>query len=204
MREHASEEGSGGCPGASSLLGWSLPERSEEVPSLEWLVERLRSSRPDWRLLDSLVHFDPAGYSRRVLERTAACELLLVCWLPGQVSRVHDHGGSSGVSWVVRGQLYETRYAWGGDRLLPDTGTGAAEGDVLLERPETIHRIHNASRHGAVSLHVYAPPMVGMTRYDASVPPSLDALLALRGVLRPPRPPGPGASARRRRRPPAM
>ncbi|MFP2911986.1 cysteine dioxygenase [Pyxidicoccus sp. 3LFB2] len=201
MREHASEEGSGGCPGAGELLGWSLPERSEEVPSLDWLVERLRASRPDWRLLESLVQFNPAGYSRRVLQRTPACELLLVCWLPGQVSRVHDHGGSSGVSWVVRGELQETRYAWGGDRLLPALGTGAEEGDFLLEQPETIHRIHNASRHGAVSLHVYAPPMEGMTRYDSSVPPSLDAELALRGVLKPPRRPA-DAPAVPRKRPP--
>ncbi|MCY1016977.1 cysteine dioxygenase [Pyxidicoccus sp. MSG2] len=200
MREHSGEEGSEGCPRAMDVLGWSLPEQTHEVPSLDWLVERLRSSRPDWRLLESLVRYDAAGYARRVLDRTDACELLLVCWLPGQVSRVHDHGGSSGVSWVVRGQLQETRYAWGGDRLLPDERSAAEEGDFLLERAETIHRIHNASRHGAVSLHLYAPPMVGMTRYDASVTPTLDAELALRGVLRPPRPPE-GARAARRRPP---
>jgi cysteine dioxygenase len=199
MQEHVGEEGSGGCPSAVELLGWSLPERSEEIPSLEWLVERLRRSRPDWRLLESLVRFDPSGYSRCVVQRTAACELVLVCWLPGQVSRVHDHGGSSGVSWVMRGELCETRYAWGGDRLLPAFRSSTEEGGFLLERPETIHRIHNGSRHGAVSLHVYAPPMVGMTRYDASVPPLLDAELSLRGVLRPPRPPAAAAAARRRR-----
>lgn len=198
MREHSSEEAAGGCPGALEVLGWPLPERAGDVPSLDWLVARLRASRPDWRLLESLVRFDPAGYSRRVLQRTEACELLLVCWLPGQVSRVHDHGGSSGVSWVVRGQLRETRFAWGGDRLLPHVRSEAEEGDFLLEQPETIHRIHNASRHGAVSLHVYAPPMAGMTRYDASVAPSLDAELALRGMLRPPRPPGSARAARRR------
>ncbi|WP_163990170.1 cysteine dioxygenase [Pyxidicoccus caerfyrddinensis] len=198
MREHSGEEGSEGCPRAADLLGWSLPEYARDVPSLDWLVERLRSSRPDWRLLESLVRYDAAGYARRVLDRTDACELLLVCWLPGQVSRVHDHGGSSGVSWVVRGQLQETRYAWGGDRLLPDERSAAGEGDFLLERAETIHRIHNASRHGAVSLHLYAPPMVGMTRYDASVAQTLDAELALRGVLRPPRPPGVARVGRRR------
>lgn len=198
MREHAGEEGSEGCPRAAEVLGWSLPERARDVPSLAWLVERLRSSRPDWRLLESIVHFDPGGYSRRVLDRTDACELLLVCWLPGQVSKVHDHGGSSGVSWVVRGQLQETRYAWGGDRLVADVRSGADEGDFLLEEAETIHRIHNGSRHGAVSLHLYAPPMVGMTRYDASVTPTLDAELALRGVLRPPRPPGSATAGRTR------
>lgn len=198
MREHAGDEGCGSQFEVAELLGWSPPERAGEVPSLEWLVERLRSSRVDGRLLQALVRFDPGGYSRRVLARTGACELLLVCWLPGQHSRVHDHGGSSGVSWVVRGQLQETRFAWGGDRLLPAARVGAREGDVLLERPETIHRIHNASRHGAVSLHVYAPPMVGMTRYDTSVVSALEAPPPREAVLRPPRPPGASGAARRR------
>ncbi|MFP2929246.1 cysteine dioxygenase [Pyxidicoccus sp. 3LG] len=203
MREHSSEEQGGDCPEVSELLGWSLPRRAEDIPTLEWLVERLRSSRPDWRLLDSLIHYETSCYSRRVLARTDACELLLLCWLPGQVSHVHDHGGSSGVSWLVRGQLRETRFAWGGDTLQPALASVADEGDFLLERPETIHRIHNASRHGAVSLHLYAPPMVGMSRYDTSVAREQDARLALRGVLRPPRPPV-GGEAARRRRPRAM
>lgn len=195
MRGHSSELGGGDRPGAEDLLGWRLPQRSEEVASLDWLVTRLRSSRVDWRLLDALVAFRPSGYARHCLGRTEACELLLVCWLPGQASQVHDHGGSSGVSWVVRGELRETRYAWGGDRLVPAHVTGAEEGDVLVERPETIHRIDNASPEGAVSLHLYAPPMRSMTPYDASLVKDSAALR--------PRPPG-GAGAARRRRPRAM
>jgi cysteine dioxygenase len=199
MREHAGETGEGDCPGAEDLLGWRLPQTRAEVASLEWLVTRLRSSRIDWRLLDRLVRFSASGYARYCLGRTEACELLLVCWLPGQASQVHDHGGSSGVSWVVRGELRETRYAWGGDRVLPCRVTGACEGDVLLEQPETIHRIDNASPEGAVSLHLYAPPMQGMTRYDARVAEHVVA----GGALRPPRPPA-AAGAARRRRPRAM
>jgi cysteine dioxygenase len=192
MRGHSIETGGGDRPGVEDLLGWRLPQVPEEVASLEWLVSRLRSSRVDWRLLDTLVAFRPSGYARYCLGRTEACELLLVCWLPGQASQVHDHGGSSGASWVVRGELRETRYAWGGDRLLPADVTGAQAGDVLLERPETIHRIDNASPEGAVSLHLYAPPMRGMTPYDASV-------VTEAGPLRP-HPPG-GAGPARRRRP---
>lgn len=199
MRGHATEAGGGGLPGTEELLGWRLPQTPGEVPSLDWLVTRLRSSRIDWRLLDALVRFQPSGYARHCLARTEACELLLVCWLPGQASHVHDHGGSSGVSWVVRGELRETRFAWGGDRLLTAHVTGAEAGDVLLEQPETIHRIDNASPEGAVSLHLYTPPMQGMTRYDPSV--TAGARPAPGRDLRP-RPPA-GAGPGRRRRPQA-
>ncbi len=198
MRGHSSDAGGGGLPGAEELLGWRLPQTPDAIPSLEWLVTRLRSSRVGWRLLGALVPFQPSRHARHCLARTEACELLLVCWLPGQASHVHDHGGSSGVSWVVRGELRETRYAWGGDRLLTSHVTGAEEGDVLLERPETIHRIDNASPEGAVSLHLYTPPMRGMTRYDVSMAAGAHPEPG-RG-LRPPRPPA-GAEAGRRRRP---
>ncbi|MFY2562471.1 cysteine dioxygenase [Corallococcus terminator] len=171
-----------------SLLGWPLPERRESVPSLAWLVERLRDSRPDWGLLRSFVEFDEARYVRKTLAKTEACELLLVCWGPGQGSLVHDHGGSSGVSLMVRGAVRETRYVWGGDRLLPEVGVRAEEGDLMIEEPDTIHRVLNTSRYGAVSLHLYAPPMEGMTPYDDQVV-----------TLTPPRPAG--AAAGRRRRP---
>ncbi len=180
------------CSVADALLGWPLPERPEAIASVAWLLERLCSSKVDWGLLRKLVRFDAAGYSRRTLARTPACELLLLSWLPGQATHVHDHGGSGGVSWLVQGTLRETRYAWAGDRVAPDAVVGASEGDVLIERPDTIHRVDNASRHGAVSLHLYAPPMEGMTRYEARL--AVDA-------LRPPRPPAVSGASGRRRRP---
>jgi len=193
MHEHALGEWEPAVPESRELLGWSLPESSEDIPSLAWLVKRLRDSRVDWRLLESLVRFDAAHYSRRVLARTDACELLVACWLPGQASLVHDHGGSHGAALLVRGELKETRYAWGGDRLQPALACKAAEGDVMVERPDTIHRVVNPARHGAVSLHLYAPPMRGMTPYDARGVPGRTRL------LRPARPPGGGGAGRRRR-----
>lgn len=189
MRERPKEDWDGEVPDMRSLLGWPLPERRESIPSLSWLVDRLRDSRPDWGLLESLVQFDEARYVRRTLAKTEACELLLVCWGPGQGSLVHDHGGSAGVSLMVRGAVRETRYAWAGDRLLPELSVRAQEGDLMLEEPDTIHRVLNTTRRGAVSLHLYAPPMEGMTPYDDQVV-----------TLKPPRPVAAGAGRRRRPR----
>ncbi len=154
---------------AEELLGWRLPVTPDEVPSLPELSERLRASRIDWRLVDALTCFQPHHYTRRTLARTPGCELLLVCWAPGQASRVHDHGGSYGASLVLRGELEETRFAWTDTRLEPSVLTCARRGEVLLEQQETIHRMDNRSGRGAVTLHLYAPPMSGMTSYEVEV-----------------------------------
>lgn len=154
---------------AEELLGWGLPDTADGVPRLAELAERLRDSRIDWRLVDALTRFQRHHYARRTLARTCACELLLVCWLPGQGSRVHDHGGSYGASLVLRGELEETRLAWTDTRLMPSSRVAARRGDVLLEQQETIHRLHNRTGRGAVTLHLYAPPMSGMTNYEVEV-----------------------------------
>lgn len=156
-------------PLAEELLGWRLPRTPDEVPRLAELAERLRDSRLDGRLVDALTRFQRPHYVRRTLARTPACELLLVCWLPGQGSRVHDHGGSYGASLVLRGELEETRFAWTDTRLAPSALASARPGDVLLEQQETIHRMDNRSGRGAVTLHLYAPPMSGMTNYEVEV-----------------------------------
>ncbi len=46
-------------------------------------------------------------------------------------------------------------------------------GTVAIERPETIHRVENTSTRGAVTLHLYTPPIRAMNRLDeASAPPA--------------------------------
>lgn len=151
------------------LLGWRLPRTMDEMPGLAELAERLRDSHLNWRLVEALTHFQPSAYTRTTLGWTPACELLLLCWMPGQASRVHDHGGSYGASLVLRGELEETRFAWTDTHLEPRRLRTARPGDVLLERPETIHRVDNRFAAGAVTLHLYAPPMSGMTNYDEDV-----------------------------------
>jgi cysteine dioxygenase len=149
------------------LLGWRVPEKPSEVPPPAELGRWLQASRIDWRLLERLIRFEPSGYSRVQLARTPACELILACWLPGQASRIHDHGGSFGAALVLRGELREARYLWTSAHLTPLSSQSASPGCVLLEQPETIHRIGNVSGGAAVTLHLYAPPMRSMTSYDA-------------------------------------
>lgn len=172
-------------PRAERFLGWPLPATAEDVPDIDVLAERLRRSPLPLRRLRRKIRFRRDGYSRRVLFRNDACELVLACWLPGQASAIHDHGGAFGAVRVIRGTLCETEFAWRGNLLRPIRRTRCVEGDVTIERPETIHRVENTSTEGAVTLHLYTPPIRAMTRMDtgSEVPPSwtlpADAALAI-------------------------
>lgn len=109
------------------------------------------------------VHFDPAA---RVHTRIAAdddFEAWVLTWLPGQGTDIHDHGGSAGALVVLSGVLSEwTPGGLGRGGRTRRLGAGAF-------RPfgaDHIHRVRNDALEPAISLHVYAPRLRTMTRYD--------------------------------------
>ncbi len=118
--------------------------------------------------------FDPTRrwYSR--LARTDDHEAWLLSWLPGQGTDLHDHGGSSGAFTVVAGYLTEQIPARG---ALTSRGYGA--GATRRFGSRHVHRVTNTGTVPAVSLHVYAPALTRMTRYDLT-----DGQLRIRTVER--------------------
>ena len=63
---------------------------------LDRLEDNLQMLAPWWM-------FDACTYRRNLIRRTAAYEALLLCWLPGQRSPIHDHRGSGCAFRVVEG-----------------------------------------------------------------------------------------------------
>ena len=100
----------------------------------------------------SFEHFDPSGRSIVRLYTSAHCDVLLVCWEPGQVSSEHSHGPSESVVQVVRGVL-ELR----GDGVSVPRRLGA--GQVVITPVGTRHQLANPGPDRLVTLHVYTPPM---------------------------------------------
>jgi len=153
------------------FLGFDLPKPSPEglLPQdLRRLVGNLRKTKVNWSQLGPQVAFDQSAYFRKRLYRSREWELLVLCWLPGQKTVVHDHGGSWGGTVVVAGEIFETVFASRGagrrmetrlERPLPTLG-------VTIESLSTIHRVENRSNAPAVSLHLYSPPLRVLGSFD--------------------------------------
>ncbi|MEO3771256.1 cysteine dioxygenase family protein [Micromonospora sp. B9E7] len=105
--------------------------------------------------------FDPAERWYARLAVSDEHEVWALSWLPGQGTDLHDHGGSSGAFRVVSGTLTEETVTAGRlrPRLLP-AGAGRRFG------PRHVHRVTNQGPDPAVSVHVYRPALLRMTRYD--------------------------------------
>jgi cysteine dioxygenase len=148
----------------TQLLGLDLAFRG--APSAEILATQLERAHVDRRLLQSLVGFQPNRYFRKVLWRTPQCELVLACWMPGQGSAIHDHGGCEGATLLVTGSLEERRFEEREGGLLYRGSGEVRSGQILLEHDNSIHQIHNPAAQAAVSLHLYAPPLMQFQQYS--------------------------------------
>ena len=97
---------------------------------------------------------------------TDAVEVWLLSWLPGQISALHDHGGSAGAFTVLRGALDE-------GVVSPSTGASRehlwTRGAIRAFGAHHVHEVGNDGGVPAVSLHAYEPELASMTRYRRTV-----------------------------------
>jgi len=133
------------------------------------------------------ITFDPSHYTRHVAYRDHHLEVVIVCWDPGQVSGVHDHGGAMGWTVMLQGTLASWSYdtigtsdsvpegavaTWAladGRRLVEYAPTSCAAGQTAeFDAPNAVHRVGNVDPRGerAISLNVYSPPISRYTMFD--------------------------------------
>ncbi|MBW4537105.1 MAG: FAD/NAD(P)-binding protein [Pleurocapsa minor HA4230-MV1] len=147
-----------------------------KVPSHELKLAQLQ----DWvaRLdLEDLaiakhIYFSPEDYQRRIIYRDSSCEIILVCWQPGQFSSIHDHGDSLNVTHVYQGVLTSRTFA------RTDSTTKIAPllleekylqpGELIGVDRAQIHQIANTSEENLITLNFYAKPLQQMQVYNST------------------------------------
>jgi uncharacterized NAD(P)/FAD-binding protein YdhS/predicted metal-dependent enzyme (double-stranded beta helix superfamily) len=118
------------------------------------------------------IYFSPKNYQRQILYRDSNCEIILVCWQPGQFSPIHDHGDSLNVTRVYRGVLTSRIFTQNNsatDRsspLLLSTQYLQSSELIGVDRGE-IHQLANTSQQNLVTLNVYAKPLQQMQVYNS-------------------------------------
>jgi predicted metal-dependent enzyme (double-stranded beta helix superfamily) len=114
---------------------------------------------------EHLVEFSEAKYNRILVYEDQYLEVMLLAWLPGQATKVHDHPARGCLVRILEGEVQETIYTKHvGDEDEPETlrpikCRSLRVGSVgYLEGERGIHRLENLSARPAVSMHIYSPP----------------------------------------------
>jgi cysteine dioxygenase len=114
--------------------------------------------------------FDAVKYRRNLIRRTSDYEMLLLCWLPGQRSPIHDHRGSGCAFRVIEGIVSETIYEHAtGDLATPAAMRWLPPGTICASRDFDIHEVANTqAQQDLVTLHVYSPPLRDVNQYRST------------------------------------
>lgn len=100
------------------------------------------------------INFDALNYKRNLIMQTDFYEMYLLCWLPGQRTKMHDHPGNGCMFKILHGELNERIYDHNFDMVRSYTHElGSTVG--MLDR---IHCMENKSTEYAASLHIYSNP----------------------------------------------
>ena len=141
-----------------------------ELP-LDLLRVELEQLDSGTQMLAPFWMFDAGTYRRNLIRRTATYEALLLCWLPGQRSPIHDHRGSGCAFRVIDGVVTETIYerAKGSELVCAASMRWLPPGTICASREFDIHEVANMQPQAdLVTLHLYSPPLSDVNLYRSA------------------------------------
>jgi hypothetical protein len=117
--------------------------------------------------LEPYLRFDAGRYTRHLVFRDAAVELLVLCWPRGSQAPIHGHEGELCWARVERGRLRFTSYRElsRSPLSLAPVGHPLLGGPGHVDGPADIHAVETVGED-AVSLHVYVRPYDECDIYD--------------------------------------
>src|ERR1051326_6772624 len=137
-----------------------LTHKAKEMrlPDLRRLISDLKPERSE---IEPYIHFTPDRYARNLVRKGKDFECLVLCWLPGQRSPIHDHGTSICAVYTVEGTLCADNYrktATG--HIRADYSEDFKPGSVLSIQTTEIHQVSNLQdSQTLISLHFYLGPL---------------------------------------------
>jgi cysteine dioxygenase len=116
--------------------------------------------------LEQYYCFSAGHYTRNPIAVGPAYQALILCWLPGQESVIHDHVGSSCAVRILHGACTEVVFNWQPDGSLAESHSCTLpEGRICGTQDADIHMIANYTPDKLITLHIYSPPLEVMNTY---------------------------------------
>src|SRR5690242_14990561 len=148
-----------------------LKDKAKEMrlPDLRRFISDLK---PEQREIEQYIHYTPDRYARNLVCKTQDFECLVLCWLPGQRSPIHDHGHSICAVYTVDGTLCADNYRkTANGHIRADYSEDFKPGSVLSIQTTEIHQVSNLQdSRNLISLHFYLGPLENSFLYSVQQP----------------------------------
>jgi len=95
-------------------------------------------------------------YCRKIIHQVRDFDVVLIGWMPGQRSPIHNHPTNGCLVYPIQGELFEERYC---EELNPKSSNTVGVGQYsYIDNGICVHKLGNASEElPAISVHIYSP-----------------------------------------------
>ncbi len=143
--------------------------KAMKLPDLRRFVTNLKPEKSE---IEPYIQFTENRYARNLVYKTKDFECLVLCWLPGQRSPIHDHGDSICAVYTVDGRLSADNYRkTANGHIRADYSEDFRPGSVLSIQTTEIHQVSNLNdTENLISLHFYLGPLENSFLYSVQHP----------------------------------
>ncbi|KKD59558.1 hypothetical protein RN22_15375 [Grimontia sp. AD028] len=144
----------------------ALTSKPLSLASIRFVLENLNLGDEQIKAMSS---FTAESYCRKRLFKNECCEILILSWLNGQRSKIHDHKHTSCGVRVLSGEATETTFDIAANGHVYATQSSLfSTGCVTASKDEDIHQISNlqCDDKPLVTLHIYSPPLKQFNIYN--------------------------------------
>lgn len=118
----------------------SLPDKS----SLDILKKCVMETDGRQLPIEEYISFSDQEYKRNFVHVSSKCEVTVLCFKKGQITPIHDHGGSIGVTVIRQGTMTEELFNKQPAGMIVPTFTRRFHmGELSYVNLTTIHRVSN-------------------------------------------------------------
>jgi len=106
----------------------------------------------DWK---QYISFDKQDYKKNLVYRDNNFEMFVVCWLPNQKTKIHNHPEGGCLLKILEGNMIEELY----DKnfVLQENNNLVMSDVIYIDDSIGIHKMKN-NEENTISLHIYSPP----------------------------------------------
>ena len=144
-------------------------DRLTQRAPIERLHELLEAASVTLDDVRDFVEFAPDHYQRNLVRLGEWYEILVICWLSGHRSPIHNHARSTCGLKVLSGVCSETVFDHAPcGQVVALRTTHQTAGHISATQDGDTHQVSNLQRPGEnlVTLHIYSPPLRAMQRFS--------------------------------------
>ena len=122
--------------------------------------------------IEEFCHWNDAHYTRNLVSKTNAYELLILCWQPGHMAPIHNRDNQDCWMYLVQGTIEEILYS---HQVLEEGKMNITEekrslinkgNNTYINDSIGLHQLQNIGTDKAITIHLYSHPIVTCNTYN--------------------------------------